>query len=258
MRHSVMILAVLWAMAVAASSVMAVAVNPEDFESYPPDTGNNWPGSASWNSTDGWVPVYNAYGWASSGTAYIWPDGGYEIASPQVLRRNDNATSGNALFWDQSADITLFPMQTVELKHRGLQQDSSGYGRVIVGTGGNKVEYDNWTGGTGSLNGTPLPANNVSWQFGTGYSQDWFVTQIEYDHANDLIRARFGQVQGDLWNDWTAWQAMASTAQPSFVEIQLNGRIEIDDAVFTAVPEPATLCLFGIAGLALRLKRRNG
>ena len=218
------------AMAVVTNGAFAVVIS-EDFESYTPSTSVNWTGSVVYSG--GWVPTYNAYGWAGQASNYIWPSGGYY--SPQLLRRFDTGTGGGVIFWDQSADITALDIQTLSARHRGVVRNTNNYARIVIGNDRDSVEYESYNT-TGKLGGiaTNLPTNNVAWTPGTGLSSDWFETQIEYDYLNGLVRARFGQLSSGLWNDWTAWQAMSSTLQPVWCRFGMDGIAELDDVNFTA------------------------
>ena len=172
----------------------------------------------------------------------IVPEGGISPALPKVLRIAN--TSGNySAFWKASKDIRSLPLQTIEVKHRGLKRDDKNYGRVIVGSAGGTVEYQTYHT-TGHLNhaygAEPLPTNKFPWEFGAGNAKSWYVTQVQFDYSTYKVRARLGKVVGanrNIWNNWTPWMEMASIDQPKFAKFGFNGVIEIDDVSLTAIPK---------------------
>ena len=281
MRKQLTVVAILAFSLIAGASAQDTISIVEDFSAYTPSTTLGeflTTGDASWTPAEGWVANFDSTtGWAKYEInpdgyhgPYVWPDGTYtpdpgNPASAQVLRadyryhqRDPNDINagyvGAAMFKDISADITQYTSQTLTAHHRGLYKDGANFGRVVVGYGSaGSIEYRTDVGGNIMFNygggSTVMPQNAVTWEFGTGYSYDWFISQIEMDYDNGLVRARFGQEQGMVWNDWTAWLDMGSTAdeQPDYVRIDIDGTVEISTIILDGTAPAGPVLLEGDA-----------
>lgn len=241
----------LMVLGLAASGVWATVVNPDGFEGY---------------ATGAWTPTAEQDGWTVSGGT------SHEIGEFGVSGKGYQATStglispGNAFsWWHNSQNVQTAPVQTLQydFKQISATTDQYNYVRNMIGThysesgsdwntmvrftnynGSKSINLDGLSGSTG-VPGT-YPDLGV-----------WYRLQIEMDFQQGIAKARFGQIdeQGDVsYNDWSGNITMKSTQQYSLIRLGSIGQIAYDNVTLT--PEPTTLGLLGLGGLAL-LRRRK-
>ncbi len=252
---------------VGASIASAAITNPEGFEGY---------------STGAWSPSEPVEGWtvntlAGSPTFDIDPVDGFSGTQGFRVHANSTGAIGQAV-WHNSADIGLFPKQTMHVEWQGiLKRTNDDFGRLIFNSASNFVEmrsdsgivyfrYDSdpGAGATAADFAVPQDAVSFSWPLSTSVTL-WYAIEIDSDYDTNKTRARFGirdAGSGDYtWNSYTPWLDMFNTLQQTDIVMNVDGRIHFDNLSLTAeaaeVPEPATVGFFGMGCLIVASSRRR-
>ncbi len=257
------------AMVAGTSTIAGAATSTDDFEGY--STGAWTPAGPPTAGSEGWT--VDALG-GSPSFAIAAGDGFGGSQGFQVNASGSGANKGGAN-WHVSEDINTLPQQTIHAEWQGVLRNNDSFGRLIFNSSNlNFVEmrsdsafvylrYDSDPGAGKAAADAVLPTDVVgfSWPSNTVVTP-WYAVEIESDYDLSMIRARFGTREGDgsfQWNSFSPWLDMWDTVQPTQISSQVEGRIHFDNLSLTAtggaIPEPATLGLFGMAGLGLVMRR---
>lgn len=252
-------------MALSASGAWALS-NPEDFESYP---------------TGAFAPTAAVEGWtmetiAGNPTFDIDAVDGFQgTATLRVQSQGTSPTNAIARTrWHVSEDINTLPIQTMHVEWQGiLRRPSDSFGRVVFNSSSSFVEmrsdgvpavlrYDADPGAGVTAGDFVLPTDAVSFSWPSNtVPTAWYAIDIESNYNTNQVRARFGTRDASTglfnWNSFSPFLDMINTSQQSDITTNVDGRAHFDNLSFSAVPEPGTLALLGLAGLLMVARKRR-
>ena len=180
-------------------------------------------------------------------------------------------------FWEKSIPAASASSQTLTYDFN-LTDSTSDMGFDTHGDPGfarSLVQYENLRNTPGNLDiigHIDIKLTNGSFTYGYLYTNDggtadlpgntgivmdtWYTLEMEVDFDANKTRARFG-LRGGTPNGWTGWRNHKSdfTAASGDVRLNSEGGVLYDN--LTLIPEPVTLSILALGGLATLLRRRR-